>query len=263
MEHYKNKFLISLCYKILFPDPSHTWQTIVSSWCMGQQMTMFTSHTLCYSLEHWHSREHFSSRWLAMLVSNKCLMKIYFSDLSWWEPWSLWCSPSPSLHHGELPLLLSWEQHSPQSTRHSVHCVRCQHLRHHQHFLKCSSQGGHCETLSDQDLFSHWSLHLINIHPDFWYSEISLVIYFSFCSVTIRQKFWRIRKVLWDLKIPNACSLWDYSSCFPLQDWCLEKKIFKALLKFFDCVWILKMLEFVITWHWIICLIWLIWFIKW
>ena len=68
--------------------------------------------------------------------------------------------------------------------------------------------------------------HLTNIHPDFWYSEISLVIYFSFCSVTIRQKFWRIRKVLWDLKIPNACSLWDYSSCFPLQDWCLEKKIF-------------------------------------
>ena len=56
--------------------------------------------------------------------------KIFFiSDLSWWAPCSLWCSPSPSLNHGELLLLLSWEQHSAQPPTHSLHTGRSQQLK--------------------------------------------------------------------------------------------------------------------------------------
>ena len=93
--------------------------------------------------------------------------KIFFiSDLSWWAPCSLWCSPSPSLNHGELLLLLSWEQHSAQPPTHSLHTGRSQQL-----------------------MLWLWDLHwlnnicsdtiLSNIHPDLWYLYQSPVILFS------------------------------------------------------------------------------------
>ena len=53
-----------------------------------------------------------------------------------------------------------------------------------QHFLSVLITRGDCETLIDQDLFSPQLpllKFLTNIHPDFLYSNISLVIYFSFC----------------------------------------------------------------------------------